>query len=642
MWFSKSVEEVLKEINVDATSGLSEEEAKIRLKKFGANQLISKKKKNILQLFIAQLQEWLIYILFAAVIITLFMGEYIDATIIILVIITNAVLGVIQEVKAGKAIEALQKMSFPKALVRRNGEVKEINSHEVVPGDILILDTGRFISADIRLIESANLQIEESALTGESVPTDKDASQVFSGLKTPLGDRENIAFMSTLVTRGRGVGIVVETGMNTEVGKIANLINTEKKEKTPLEIRLDKLGKTLGMFAIGICVIIFVIALIQGRDIAEMFILSVSLAVAAIPEGLAAIVAVVLSIGVTSMSKKKAVIKKLPAVETLGSVNIICSDKTGTLTQNKMTVKTYFNLEGEIAVERNSENSATEDAKLLTKAMILCSDATYENGQGTGDPTEIALLLLGDDLGIDRKLINTQASRAGEYSFDSDRKLMSTINEEDKKFTVYTKGALGNLIKISTQVLENGKVIPITEEHKQKYLAAAEKMSDNALRTLGVAYKPVDSIIEGADMEKDLILLGLVGMIDPPRPEVKESIQKAKLAGITTIMITGDHKNTAFAIARELGMAENIEQAITGEELEDFSDVELTEKIVKYRIFARVSPEHKVKIVRALRSHGNIVSMTGDGVNDAPSLHAADIGVAMGITGTDVAKAAPI
>jgi P-type Ca2+ transporter type 2C len=352
------------------------------------------------------------------------------------------------------------------------------------------------------------LQIEESALTGESVPTDKDASQVLSGLKTPLGDRENIAFMSTLVTRGRGVGIVVETGMNTEVGKIANLINTEKKEKTPLEIRLDKLGKTLGMFAIGICVIIFVIALIQGRDIAEMFILSVSLAVAAIPEGLAAIVAVVLSIGVTSMSKKKAVIKKLPAVETLGSVNIICSDKTGTLTLNKMTVKTYFNLEGEITVERNSENSATEDAKLLTKAMILCSDATYENGQGTGDPTEIALLLLGDDLGIDRKLINTQASRASEFSFDSDRKLMSTLNEENEKFTVYTKGALGNLIKISTQVLENGKVIPITEEHKQKYLAAAEKMSDNALRTLGVAYKPVDSIIEGADMEKDLILPG--------------------------------------------------------------------------------------------------------------------------------------
>ena len=333
MWFTKSNEAVLNELNVDLSQGLSEEEAKIRLEKYGPNKLIAKKKKNIFQLFVAQLQEWLIYILFAAVIITLFMGEYIDAIIILLVIITNATLGVIQEVKAGKAIEALQKMSFPKALVRRNGEVKEVISHEVVPGDILILDTGRYISADIRLIESVNLQIEESALTGESVPSHKDASQVHSDLKTPLGDRTNIAFMSTLVTHGRGVGVVVETGMNTEVGKIANLINTEEKEKTPLQIRLDKLGKTLGLFAIGICMFMFVVALFQGRDIAEMFILSVSLAVAAIPEGLAAIVAVVLSIGVTSMSKKKAVIKKLPAVETLGSVNIICTDKTGTLTQ---------------------------------------------------------------------------------------------------------------------------------------------------------------------------------------------------------------------------------------------------------------------------------------------------------------------
>ncbi|MCC7317062.1 MAG: cation-translocating P-type ATPase, partial [Bacteroidales bacterium] len=445
---------------------------------------------------------------------------------------------------------------------------------------------------------------------------------------------------STLVTHGRGAGVVIETGMNTEVGKIANLINTEKKEKTPLEVRLDKLGKTLGLFAIGICVVIFGIALLQGRDLAEMFIISVSLAVAAIPEGLAAIVAVVLSIGVTSMSKKKAVIKKLPAVETLGSVNIICSDKTGTLTQNKMTVKTYFNLEGETTVERNAKNTASADAELLAKAMILSSDATYENGQGTGDPTEIALLLLADDLGIDRKKINDQASRVGEYSFDSDRKLMSTLNDENGKLTVYTKGAIDNLLNISTHVLENGEVIPITDAHKKSYLDATEKMSDMALRTLGVAYKPVDSIVEDTEMEKDLILIGLVGMIDPPRPQVKASIQKAKQAGITTIMITGDHKNTAFAIARELGMVESRDQAITGGELEDFSEEQLQEKISNYRVFARVSPEHKVKIVRALKAQGNIVSMTGDGVNDAPSLHAADIGVAMGITGTDVAKGA--
>ncbi|MBW8324442.1 MAG: cation-translocating P-type ATPase [Prolixibacteraceae bacterium] len=640
MWFTKSNEEVLKELDVVVSQGLSAEEAKVRLEKYGPNQLLAKKKKSIFRLFIAQLQEWLIYVLFAAVVITVFMGEYVDAAIILLVITINAVLGVVQEVKAGKAIESLQKMTHPKALVRRNGEVVEIHSDQLVPGDILILDTGRYISADIRLIESANLQIEESALTGESVPSEKDASLLHPDPKTPLGDRANTAFMSTLVTNGRGIGVVVETGMNTEVGKIANIINTEQKSKTPLEIRLDQLGKTLGKMAIGICIIIFLIALIQGRELVEMFLMSVSLAVAAIPEGLAAIVAVVLSIGVTSMSKKNAIIKKLPAVETLGSVNMICSDKTGTLTQNKMTVKSYFNLEGETTVERGKSNTASDDAKLLAKAMVLCSDATYTNGHGTGDPTEIALLIFADDLGIDRKKLITENRRAGEYSFDSDRKLMSTLNEEKGTFTVYTKGAIGNLIKICTHVLEKGKVIPITEAHRQQYHNATDGMSNNALRTLGAAYKQVGSVIEAAEMEKDLILVGLVGMIDPPRPEVKESILKAKQAGITTIMITGDHKNTAFAIASELGIAENIDQAITGQDMEDFSEAEFAEKAVNYRVFARVSPEHKVQIVHALKSHGNIVSMTGDGVNDAPSLNAADIGVAMGITGTDVAKGA--
>jgi Ca2+-transporting ATPase len=516
MWFIKSNEEVLNELDVDLLQGLSEEEAKIRLAKYGPNKLTAKKKKNILQLFVAQLQEWLIYILFAAVVITLFMGEYIDSVIILLVIIVNAVLGVVQEVKAGKAIEALQKMSFPKALVRRNGEVKEVDSENVVPGDILILDAGRFIAADIRLIESANLQIEESALTGESVPSEKNALLAYTDPKTPLGDRDNIAFMSTLVTNGRAVGVVVETGMNTEVGKIAHIINSEEKTKTPLEIRLDQLGKTLGKIAIGICVFIFLIALIQGRELTEMFLMSVSLAVAAIPEGLAAIVAVVLSIGVTSMSKKNAIIKKLPAVETLGSVNIICSDKTGTLTQNKMTVQRYFNLEGEIVVERGKENAATEDVKLLAKAMVLSSDATYENGTGTGDPTEIALLLLGDDLAIDRKTVNAENKRVDEYSFDSDRKLMSTLNENNGKFTVYTKGAIGNLIKISTNVLLNGKIVPFTDEHKSKYNNATDGMSNNALRTLGVAFKEVSSAIPAAEMEKNLVLIGVVGMIDPP------------------------------------------------------------------------------------------------------------------------------
>jgi len=640
MWFSRSKEEVLNEINVDPANGLSDEEANSRLNKFGANKLQGKKKKNIFQLFIAQLQDWLIYILLAAVIITLVLGEYIDSIIIVLVIITNAVLGLLQEVKAGRAIEALQKMSFPKALVRRNGVVKEVDSEEVVPGDILILDTGRLIAADIRLIESVNLQIEESALTGESVPSDKDASTIHGNPQTPLGDRSNSAFMSTLVTNGRGVGVVVETGMNTEVGKIAGIINTDVKPKTPLEIRLGKLGKTIGKFAIGICVLIFIIALLQGRNLAEMFLVSVSLAVAAIPEGLAAIVAVVLSIGVTRMSKKNAIIKKLPAVETLGSVNIICSDKTGTLTQNKMTVTKYFNLEGEISVQQDNKNIATEDAILLAKAMILCSDATYANGVGTGDPTEIALLVFGDHLGMNRTRINAENIRAGEFTFDSDRKLMSTINEEKGKFTVYTKGAIHNLLKNSTRILEQGEVVPITEEYKERYLTAAEIMADDALRTLGVAFKPADFLIDSSEMENNLIFLGLVGMIDPPRAEVKASIQKAKIAGITTIMITGDHRNTAFAIAHELGIAESMDQTITGKEIDDFTEKEFDDRIVGYRVFARVSPEHKVKIVRALKSHGNVVSMTGDGVNDAPSLNTADIGVAMGITGTDVAKGA--
>jgi Ca2+-transporting ATPase len=640
MWFSKSTEEVLKQLSVVQSSGLTNEEATSRLTQYGANKLHRKKKKNFVQLFLLQLKDWLIYILFAAVIITLFLGEYIDATIIILVIITNALLGVVQQVKAGKAIEALQKLSHPRALVRRGGIVAEIDSGKLVPGDILILDAGRYIAADIRLIESVNLQIEESSLTGESVPSDKDASLIYDDPKTPLGDRMNSAFMSTVVTRGRGEGVVVETGMKTEIGKIAGIIITEKKAKTPLEIRLDKLGKTLGKIAIGICLLIFVVALLQGRNLADMFLMSVSLAVAAIPEGLAAIVAVVLSIGVTSMSKKNAIIRKLPAVETLGSVNIICSDKTGTLTQNKMTVTTCFNLDGTVMVEHGKQNTAGKDVKQLAKGMILCSDATYENGHGTGDPTEIALLMLGDDLGIDRQALHAASKRISESPFDSDRKLMSTLHREDGKFTVYTKGAIGNLLKISTHVLANGQVIPITEMHKTQYLKAAEGMSDQALRTLGIASKHENSSVAGADMEKNLTLMGLVGMMDPPRAEVGEAILKAKNAGITTIMITGDHKNTAYAIAHDLGIADHISQAITGKEIDEFSEKEFAGMISGYRVFARVSPDHKVKIVRALKSQGNIVSMTGDGVNDAPSLHAADIGIAMGITGTDVAKGA--
>lgn len=638
MWFSKSVEAVLKELSVDQANGLSDEEALTRLKESGLNKLRADKKKSIFLMFFAQLKNWLIYILLGAVFITIFMGEYVDAVIILLVINLNAILGVVQEVKAGKAIEALQKLTFPKALVRRDGVVREVDSEKIVPGDILILDAGRIIPADIRLIESINLQVDESSLTGESVPSEKDASLIQNDLNTPLGDRLNSGFMSTIVTSGRGIGVVVGTGMNTEIGKIASIINKEVKTRTPLEIRLDKLGKTLGIIAIVICVLIFIIAIFQGRDLSEMFMMSISLAVAAIPEGLAAIVAVVLAVGVTKLSKENAIIKKLSAVETLGSLNIICSDKTGTLTQNKMTVTSSFTLDGLVSVE--SEKQSSEALKFLAKSMILCSDASYDNGEGTGDPTEIALLVMGDNLGVDRKALQNSSKRIDEAAFDSERKLMSTLVEENGKLMVYTKGAIGNLVEICTHILEGGKTIPLTEAHKKKYLDAADTMSNQALRTLGAACKPVEGKISPSEMEKDLILVGLVGMIDPPRAEVKDAIRKAKSAGVKTLMITGDHKNTAFAIALQLGIAEKIEEAITGQEIDELTDIAFAAQINNYRVFARVSPEHKVKIVRALKTKGNIVSMTGDGVNDAPSLNTADIGVAMGITGTDVAKGA--
>ncbi len=641
MWFSKSSNEVLKEFGVNPSVGLSEAEAKVRLEKYGMNKLKGKAKKSIVSLFLSQLKDMLIYVLLAAAVITLIIGEIADSVIILLVIVLNAVIGVIQEYKAEKAVEALQKMTTPKSVVRRDGVIKEINSEEVVPGDIIILDAGRFVSADLRLIESANLQIEESALTGESVPTSKNANALFEDPKTPVGDKANMAFLSTLVTYGRGEGVVVATAMDTEIGMIAKILESDNEEMTPLQKRLDELGRILGFLAIGICALIFVIALIQKRDLFEMFLTAISLAVAAIPEGLAAIVAIVLALGVTRMSKINAIVKKLPAVETLGSVNIICSDKTGTLTQNKMTVVKQYTSGKLTEVSQTEINqTATSDEKELIRSFVLCSDATYENGQGTGDPTEIALIILGDKYGLGRSDLNSKHKRVSENPFDSDRKLMSTLNVEGNGYRVHTKGAIDHILKLSTTALVNGQVVPLTPELKADYLKITEDMSDNALRVLGVAYKNTTAVISPEEMEKDLTIIGLVGMIDPPRLEVKASISEAKRAGIRPIMITGDHKNTAVAIAKELGIAESIEQSLTGAEIDDLSEEAFAANINNYRVFARVSPEHKVKIVRAFKAHGNIVSMTGDGVNDAPSLKFADIGVAMGITGTDVAKGA--
>ncbi len=635
--YSSSIDEALNTMEVKPSEGLSNTEVEKRLQEYGKNKLQEQKRKSIWRIFFEQLNDALIYVLFAAVGITFFMGEYTDGIIILIVILINAFLGLFQEVRANNAIEALRNLSHPKAVVKRDGKVVEIDSELLVPGDIVLLEAGRYIPADLRLIETANLQIDESALTGESVAAEKDAEAKFDEEYIPLGDRINLAYMSTLVTYGRGVGLVIGTSNQTEVGKIAGFLESDESEETPLEIRLDHLGKTLGKVAIGICVVIFIISYFQGRDLTEMFLTSVSLAVASIPEGLAAIVAIVLSIGVTKMAKQNAIIKKLPAVETLGSVNIVCSDKTGTLTQNKMTVQEAFTFSDDlISVDDEGENTFEEN--LLAEAMVLASDATLEEDKQTGDPTEVALLALADQWEMDRKELQDKQPRVDELAFDSDRKMMSTLHNHDSKYILYTKGAVDSLLPNCKYIIQNEELQPITEEHKKQIADAVEEMSSKALRTLAVAFKESDSKIDKEEFEKDLVFIGVVGMIDPPREEVKDSIEKAKEAGVTTIMITGDHGNTAFAIAKELGIAENFDQVTTGKEINAISYEELESHIGDYRVFARVSPEHKVNIVKAFKSKGNIVSMTGDGVNDAPSLNAADIGVAMGITGTDVAK----
>ncbi|WP_238904285.1 cation-translocating P-type ATPase [Clostridium sp. YIM B02506] len=639
MWFSKTSETVLKELNSNISTGLSDEEAKKRLSEYGPNRLSTKKKKTLLQLFISQLADVMIYILFGAAIISAMVGEISDSIIILIVIFINAIIGVVQESKAEKALEALKELSTPKAIVKRGGELKEVPSEEVVIGDIVVIDAGRFIPADLRLIESANLKIDEAAFTGESVPADKDAMITIEKDNVTIGDQHNMAFMSTLATYGRGIGVVVGTSMDTQIGKIAKMIDEAEEDTTPLQKRLAQLGKTLGFAAIFICGLIFVIALFQGRDMLEMFLTAISLAVAAIPEGLPAIVAIVLAMGVQRMIKENAIIRKLPAVETLGSVNIICSDKTGTLTQNKMTV-TKFYADNSLLNIDNIELEKPSN-KLLVHGMILCNDATYTEKSKTGDPTEIALLEAGVKYNLFKESLNDQFQRIDEIPFDSDRKLMTTVNKHEGGLKVFTKGAIDSILKISNKALLGEDIVDLNDEVRKSILKAADEMSDEALRVLACAYKEIDSSNVSIDsLETNLIYVGMMGMIDPPRLEVRDSIKLCKSAGITPIMITGDYRNTAFAIAKELGIAESIDETISGDEIDKFTEETFNENIKDYKVFARVSPEHKVKIVKAFKSHGNIVSMTGDGVNDAPSLKTADIGVAMGITGTDVAKGA--
>lgn len=639
MWFNKNSKEVINELSTDLINGLSSSEAKLRLTKYGLNKIQGKKKKSIFQLFLAQINDIMIYILLIAAIISFVVGEFSDSIIILIVIFINAIIGVIQESKAEKALEALKSMSTPKAIVKRDGNIIEIPSEEVVIGDIIIIDAGRYIPADLRIVEAANLKIEESAFTGESVPSEKNSNTITKGKDVPIGDQHNMAFMSTLVTYGRGIGIVVNTGMNTEIGKIAKMLDSEDENTTPLQKKLAQLGKILGFAAVGISIIMFLISLFQGRDFLEMFMTSISLAVAAIPEGLPAIVAIVLALGVQRMIKENAIIRKLPSVETLGSVNIICSDKTGTLTINKMTVKKYY-VNGQI-YNLKSIDIKNKETNLLTYGMILCNDATSKDGVQTGDPTEVALIDVGNKINIFKDDLNKEFKRVNEIPFDSDRKLMTTVNSYENKYYVFTKGAIDSILKISNKILINGEIKDFADKEKSETLNASNLMSDDALRVLALAYKPIDNEHVPIDeLENDLIFVGLMGMIDPPREEVKGSIELSKKAGIRTIMITGDHKNTAVAIAKELGIVEDISQAMSGSEIDSYSEEEFTKIVNDFKVFARVSPEHKVKIVKAFKSYGNIVSMTGDGVNDAPSLKAADIGIAMGITGTDVAKGA--
>ena len=628
MFEKKKLEVCEKELKTNFEEGLSGEEAKLRLERNGKNALDEGKKKSIFSIFLSQLNDPMIYILFVAIIISITLKEISDAIIIVAVVLLNGIIGTVQESKAEKALEALKKMSSPSCVVRRDGHMIEIKAEELVVGDVVEIEAGRTIPADLRIIESVNLKIEEASLTGESVPVLKDANEVFEN-EVPLGDRINMAYMSTNVVNGRGAGVVVSTGMDTQVGKIASLIKNEKDEMTPLQKRLADLGKLLGILAVVLCVALFVIALVQGRDVKEMLINAIGLAVAAIPEGLPAVVTIVLALGVQRMVKVNTIVRKLPSVETLGAVSVVCSDKTGTLTQNKMTVEKMY---------CSGTLSSVEEAKgcdLLVEGFVLCNDAVSDENGIIGDPTEVALIELGKKFNILKQDVNVEHPRVNEMPFDSERKMMSTQHVYGDVKISFTKGAVDNILPRCKKIYDGGKTRNITKEDLAKLEEATHSMSLEALRVLALGYKE-----DGEFNEENLIFVGLVGMIDPPRPEAKEAVATFKNAGITTIMITGDHKDTAFAIAKELGIAENIDQCINGEQLDKLTQEQLNEKVLDLRVFARVSPEHKVMIVKAFKANEKIVSMTGDGVNDAPSLKAADIGIAMGITGTDVAKGA--
>ncbi|HHT82909.1 MAG: calcium-translocating P-type ATPase, PMCA-type [Christensenellales bacterium] len=646
-YYNLSPEEVLKELNT-SEKGLNGEEAKRRLEKYGKNELKEAAKKSFLARFLNQMKDVMIIVLLVAAAVSAAIAiarkeysELIDSGIILLIVLINAFIGLAQESKAEAALEALKNMNKPLAKVLRDGEIVKINSSEIVVGDIVMLEAGDTVPADMRLISSASLKIEEAALTGESVPSEKDTATLDKE-DAPLGDRHNMAYSSGAVAYGRGQGVVVATGMNTEVGKIAEMLSKSEEQQTPLQQQLAKTAKILSVIVLIAAAIIFAVAVIKARSFAldviiGSFMTAVAIAVAAIPEGLPAVVTIVLAIGVQRMSERKAIIRNLPAVETLGCCQIICSDKTGTLTLNQMTVKELFTFKkGIIAEGEKTEDKAFDN---LIKGMTLCNDTVINEDKLLGDPTETALVAYAQKIGVDVVELNKLNKRIDEIPFDSKRKLMSTINQNAEKTTAFIKGAPDILIGKCKYIQDDDKIREITDKDIEIINQANNAMAKKALRVLAVAVKHEDLNIE--NLESDMVFVGLVGMIDPPRPEVAEAVRVCKKAGMTAIMITGDHIDTASAIAKEIGILDKDDYlVITGQQLDKLSDEEFMANLERYRVFARVSPENKVRIVKAFKSKGYVVAMTGDGVNDAPSIKQADIGIGMGITGTDVSKGA--
>lgn len=649
-YFNQTIEEIKENFKTSFSEGLTENEIEKRRQEYGWNVFTKKKHKSLLIKFLEQFKSFMIIVLLVAAIISGVVGYlngegFTDAIIILVIVILNAVIGVVQEAKAEKSLDALEKLSSPHSKVLRDGQMKVVESRELVPGEVVILETGDSIPADLRLVEAVNLKIQEAALTGESVPSEKNTLPI-EGDDVPLGDRVNMAYSATNVTYGRGKGVVVAIGMASEVGKIASMIQSVPDVKTPLQKRLDKLGKFLGIAAIIICAIIFVIGILYGKGIMEMFMTAVSLAAAAIPEGLPAVSTIVLAVGVQRLVKKNAIIRTLPSVETLGSTQVICSDKTGTLTQNKMTVvKIYADGITEDVTDIN--DGSIKKYENLIDISILANDSilSKENGKfvTNGDPTETAMLDLGIKFGIIKDELEQTFPRIAEIPFDSERKMMTTVNRREDKMIAFTKGGLDEVLACCTRIKDKDNIREITPEDRRKIDEANLHMAENALRVLAVATKELTSlpdVVEPATLEKDLVFVGMLGLIDPPREEVKIAVEKCRTAGIKPVMITGDHKITAVAIADSLGIKQKEDLALTGSELEKMSDEELKDKVNSIAVYARVTPEHKVRIVKAFQENGAVVAMTGDGVNDAPALKLADIGVAMGIVGTDVSKEA--